>query len=459
MQDGQQVGVHFVDDHAPAALGERHRHRRLGHAVGGDDRLGLQPERRPGVAEVLDVERVHLLGARQRPPQRRQVELPGCGLPAQPLGEQVVGKVRRGRHGALVLVNQLGPQQRIAQEVHRRDLHQLGADVHRHRQVARHAHVVEARQPAHDHVGVEVEVAADHHGLGVGDDIGVRDLNGLRRSGRARCQLHQRHVVVAGVDGPDRGVREQRLDGQHRHTEPRQHRRGGHERVGDDDGFRRDHVDDAGGLFGPAHQVGAGSGLMHHGQAGAAHPDALGGRRDLDRGAGQHRDGVTVSDARRGQPTGHPASSLVHFGPGMPDGRVRLPGDHALETPPGVAVHRLGKSAHDNPFGLGEITTRVCCVGNPARNFGRARNFGSRWGSTVVEPCRASMMSREVRDSFLFTPDSLSLRPKRHAVHVRRTDCTDPTRRAHRSAPMPARIVTIAAEPAGTEPPSPKAQP
>ena len=77
MQHGQQVGVDLVDDHAAAALGERHRHRRLGHPVGGDDRLGPQPERRAGVAEVLDVDRVDLLGARQRPPQRRQVELAG----------------------------------------------------------------------------------------------------------------------------------------------------------------------------------------------------------------------------------------------------------------------------------------------------------------------------------------------------------------------------------------------
>ncbi len=65
-----------------------------------------------------------------------------------------------------------------------------------------------------------------------------------------------------------------------------------------------------------------GRGLVQHGQAGAAHPDALRGRGDLDRGAGQHRDGVTVSDARRGQPTGHPAGPLVHLGPGVPDGRV-----------------------------------------------------------------------------------------------------------------------------------------
>jgi hypothetical protein len=35
---------------------------------------------------------------------------------------------------------------------------------------------------------------------------------------------------------------------------------------------------------------------------------------------------------------------------------VRFPGDHALQTPPGVAVHRVSKSAHENPFGLRAIT-------------------------------------------------------------------------------------------------------
>src|ERR1035441_7825453 len=42
----------------------------------------------------------------------------GRGLVAQPLGEQRVGEVGGGRHGAAVLVDQLGPQQRVAQEVH-----------------------------------------------------------------------------------------------------------------------------------------------------------------------------------------------------------------------------------------------------------------------------------------------------------------------------------------------------
>ena len=82
VQDGQHVGVHLVDDHAAVALGERHRHRRLGHTVGRDDRLRPQPERRARVAQILHVKRVDLLGAGQRPSKRRQVVLAGGGLPA-----------------------------------------------------------------------------------------------------------------------------------------------------------------------------------------------------------------------------------------------------------------------------------------------------------------------------------------------------------------------------------------
>ena len=98
---------------------------------------------------------------------------------AQPLGEQLVGEVGRGRHGAVILVNQLGPQQRIAEEVRRGDLDEFGAVVHRHGQVAGHAHVVETGQPTHDHVSVHVDVRAGEYGLGIGDDVCVGDSNRL----------------------------------------------------------------------------------------------------------------------------------------------------------------------------------------------------------------------------------------------------------------------------------------
>ena len=167
---------------------------------------------------------------------------------------------------------------------------------------------------------------------------------------------------------------------------------------------------------------------MHHGGAGTAHPDALGGRSDLDRGAGQHGDGVTWAYARCGQPSGHATGPLVHLGPGMADRRARFPGDHALRTRQGVAIHRFSESTQDNPLGLGVMTPCVGCSGNPARNCGCAR----RW---IREPLgfgrrpallRGPTMSVEVRVSSVFIPDGRSLRLERPAVLVRLTDCTEP---------------------------------
>ena len=87
---------------------------------------------------------------------------------------------------------------------------------------------------------------------------------------------------------------------------------------------------------------------MKHGQAGAAHPQALSGRRDLHGEAGQHADGVAVADARGGQATGDLAGPLVHLTPGVPNGLVRFTGDHARARVASTAVHLLGESAHDD---------------------------------------------------------------------------------------------------------------
>ncbi len=87
--------------------------------------------------------------------------------------------------------------------------------------------------------------------------------------------------------------------------------------------------DDGHGVLGPHGQVGARRGLVQHGQAGAAHPEALRRRRDLHGNAGQHADRVAVSDARGGQAAGDAAGALVDLAPGVPDGLVRFTGDHA----------------------------------------------------------------------------------------------------------------------------------
>ena len=126
-----------------------------------------------------------------------------------------------------------------------------------------------------------------------------------------------------GVHGVDRVTGQQFLDGQHADSALGQHRRGGHERVGDDDDLRLDHADDVHGLLRPTLQVGARGGLMQHGQAGAAHPDALGGGGDLDRGACQHGHGVAVSDAGGGEAARDATGPFVHLFPGVPNRCVR----------------------------------------------------------------------------------------------------------------------------------------
>ena len=140
-------------------------------------------------------------------------------------------------------------------------------------------------------------------------------------------------------------------DGQHLDALLLEHGHGDHERLGHDDGLGLDHLDDVHRVLGPDHEVGARGGLVKHRQAGAAHPQALGGRRDLDGEAGQHADGVAVADARGGEATRDPAGPLVHLTPGVTDGFVRFTGDHARGGVTGVAVHLLGESAHDSLLG------------------------------------------------------------------------------------------------------------
>jgi hypothetical protein len=106
-------------------------------------------------------------------------------------------------------------------------------------------------------------------------------------------------------------------------------------------------------------EVGARRGLVQHGQAGATHPQGLRGRRDLHREPGQHADGVTVSDARGSQSAGDAAGPLVHLEPGVPDGLVWLPGNHAPRALVSVAEHVLGKPAHDCLLGSGAIAQHL----------------------------------------------------------------------------------------------------
>jgi hypothetical protein len=77
---------------------------------------------------------------------------------------------------------------------------------------------------------------------------------------------------------------------------------GRHEGIGHDDNLRLDHVDHCDGVLRPHLQISARRRLMQHRQAGAAHPQTLRGRGDLNWGAGQHANRITVPDTGGASP-------------------------------------------------------------------------------------------------------------------------------------------------------------
>jgi hypothetical protein len=104
---------------------------------------------------------------------------------------------------------------------------------------------------------------------------------------------------------------------------------------------------------------------MQHGQTRAAHPDGLPRRGDLDWRAGQHGDRITVADAGGSQATRDPTRPLVHLTPVVPDGAVRLSGNHAVRTGLGGAIHLLGESAQDRSLGSGATAPWSAADGEP----------------------------------------------------------------------------------------------
>ncbi len=75
---------------------------------------------------------------------------------------------------------------------------------------------------------------------------------------------------------------------------------------------------------GPQREIRTRRRLMQHRQAGAAHPDRLCGRCDLDGRPGQYRDGVAVTDPRGGESACDPAGPLMYLAPGVADRLARV---------------------------------------------------------------------------------------------------------------------------------------
>jgi hypothetical protein len=157
-----------------------------------------------------------------------------------------------------------------------------------------------------------------------------------------------------------------------------------------------------------------------------------------------------MSDVGGGQTTCNVAGSLVHLGPRVPDWGVRFAGDHAVHAAPGVEVHRLGKLAHDNPFGSGATARCIRCAGGLPRDGAR---------QAVLEPLRCDRrpplprqtVTIEERDPLSFTSGDPSPGSARGAKRLR-PDCTDFVVYDHSSAPRSVRFVTFASVPVGTKP-------
>jgi hypothetical protein len=112
-----------------------------------------------------------------------------------------VREVRRGRDGAAVLGDQLGPQDGPAEEIQRGDRDQVQPERHRHGEEADHPHVVEERQPRHLHVAVDVEARRLRHRRDVGVQVAVRDPHGLRLGRGSAGELQQRGVALVRDGG------------------------------------------------------------------------------------------------------------------------------------------------------------------------------------------------------------------------------------------------------------------
>ena len=351
----------------------RHGQRGFRHAVDGSERLGVEAEAGSGVGEICHGVRVDGFGAVPHVAHRTQVDGAVGGL-AQPSRQQRVREVRCSGDGSAVFLDQLGPQQRSAQEVQRRDADHLGAVLHRHGEEPDHPHVVKHRQPADHHVVVGLELDPVDHRVRVDVEVAVRDLYGLRQPGGTGGQLLQRDIGFRGRQRVGVGSGAQRLDRHHVDAALDEQRCGGVERGAEDHGARIDHAQDGLGVAGPAGQVGAGRRLVQHGHRRGAHPRRLHRGRDVDGLAGEHPHCVARADPGRREPTGHPPRDHVDLTPRVPHRGVGFAGDQATVRGTRGRVHFVGERAHgvSSALGGGLAPHRVFPRGSAVVNHGRA---------------------------------------------------------------------------------------
>ncbi len=290
----QPAAPHAHDRQRSAGVAERHRQRRLGHAVAGDGGLGAEPEGREALGEAGEHARLHRFAAAAGPAPAREVDA-GQRVVADGADGLLVAERGRGRPSGAGGRDRAQPHRGIGQEVERAQQVEAGALQEAEERGAHQAEVVVQREPRGDGlVGIEVHPRRQRAaGL---DDVGVGDRHDAAGGRRAARELEVRHAVGAGgahdvLDADDgRRLERGRVDARHRPSHLRQ----------------------------PTRQV-TGPGLGDHPRRGPEEPADLG-----------HPGRLVVAPAERG--------------PGRGDERQPTRQGHAEERQP----RRLGRRACDH---------------------------------------------------------------------------------------------------------------
>ena len=192
---GQCRRIHLQQTDAFAALATGNEQRRLGEAVGGIERIGIEPNPREGGCEALQGVRTDRFGAGERQAPATQIE-PLHGRFADAFTAQSVGEIRAAADRATVTGDRLQPAARTFEEVARRHQHAGNAAVDRLQQPTDQPHVMKQWQPADHHViSTDTQAMADQPL--VGQQVAMADLHALGCRGGTRGVLQEGNMRIA----------------------------------------------------------------------------------------------------------------------------------------------------------------------------------------------------------------------------------------------------------------------
>ena len=158
---GQCRRIHLQQTDTFTALATGNEQGRLGEAVGGIERIGIEPNPREGGSEALQGVRTNRFGAGESQAPAAQIK-PLHGALTDAFAAQPVGEIRATTDRTAVTGDGLQPAARTLEEVARRHQHTGNTAVDRLQQTTDQPHVVKQRQPADHHViGTDTQAMAN----------------------------------------------------------------------------------------------------------------------------------------------------------------------------------------------------------------------------------------------------------------------------------------------------------